>query len=91
MISSIGGNSSLQMISALNAFKSEGTVNNKPVQTDLNTSSGINLSDNDSLLKDINMTEIRDCASKVGETNLTDDDIKYGLTYGRSVIADYVA
>ncbi len=91
MVSSISGNSSLQMISALNAFKSEAAVNNKPVQTDLNTSSGINLSDNDSLLKDINMTEIRDCASKVGETNLTDDDIKYGLTYGRSVIADYTA
>ena len=91
MVSSISGNSSLQMISALNAFKSEAAVNNKPVQTDLNTSSGINLSDNDSLLKDINMTEIRDCASKVGETNLTDDDIKYGLTYGRSVIADYIA
>lgn len=91
MVSSISGNSSLQMISALNAFKSEAVVNNKPAQTDLNTSSGINLSDNDSLLKDINMTEIRDCASKVGETNLTDDDIKYGLTYGRSVIADYIA
>ncbi len=91
MVSSISRNSSLQMISALNAFKSEAVVNNKPAQTDLNTSSGINLSDNDSLLKDINMTEIRDCASKVGETNLTDDDIKYGLTYGRSVIADYIA
>ncbi len=91
MVSSISGNSSLQMISALNAFKSEAAVNNKPVQTDLNTSSGINLSDNDSLLQDIDMTEIRDCASKVGETNLTDDDIKYGLTYGRSVIADYTA
>ena len=91
MVSSISGNSSLQMISALNAFKSEAAVNNKPVQTDLNTSSGINLSDNDSLLQDIDMTEIRDCASKVGETNLTDDDIKYGLTYGRSVIADYIA
>lgn len=91
MVSSISGNSSLQMINALNAFKSEAAVNNKPVQTDLNTSSGINLSDNDSLLQDIDMTEIRDCASKVGETNLTDDDIKYGLTYGRSVIADYTA
>ena len=91
MVSSISGNSSLQMISALNAFKSEAAVNNKPVQTDLNASSGINLSDNDSLLQDIDMTEIRDCASKVGETNLTDDDIKYGLTYGRSVIADYTA
>ena len=91
MVSSISGNSSLQMISALNAFKSEAAVNNKPIQTDLNTSSGINLSDNDSLLQDIDMTEIRDCASKVGETNLTDDDIKYGLTYGRSVIADYTA
>ena len=91
MVSSISRNSSLQMISALNAFKSEAVVNNKPAQTDLNTSSGINLSDNDSLLQDIDMTEIRDCASKVGETNLTDDDIKYGLTYGRSVIADYTA
>ncbi len=38
----------------------------------------------------INVEEIQKYASFVGE-NLSLDDINYGLTYGRSVIADYSA
>lgn len=95
MLSAIGGNSnSLQMIGALNAFKANKAVTesmSKPAGNDLHTSNGINLSDNDSLLNKINLSEVRNFAQQVGELNLTDEDIKYGLTYGRSVIADYIA
>lgn len=93
MLSAIGGQNSLQMINALNAFGG-----NKRVETqnnfqynDIETSNGINLTDNDNLLKNINLNEIRNFAQQAGETNLTDDDIKYGITYGRSVIADFIA
>ena len=89
MLSAINGNSSLQMINALNAFGGNKRV--EPANSnfrDIDTSNGINLNDNDSLLDNINLDEIKNCAQKL---NLTNDDIKYGLTYGRSVIADYVA
>ncbi|MGN1152770.1 MAG: hypothetical protein ACI4S3_01975 [Candidatus Gastranaerophilaceae bacterium] len=95
MLSAIGGNTnSLQMISALNAFKankSSTELINKPVGDEIQTSSGINLSDNNSLLDKINLSEVRNFAQQVGELNLTDEDIKYGLTYGRSVIANFIA
>lgn len=93
MLSAIGGNNSLQMINALNAFKGEARVNNKPemIKSECDTSNGINLSDNNSLLNKIDLTDVRNYAQKIGELNLSDEDIKYGLTYGRSVIADYIA
>lgn len=94
MLSAIGGNTnSLQMIGALNAFKANKAVTEsaKPVMNDIQTSGGVNLSDNDSLLNKINLSEVRNFAQQIGETNLTDEDIKYGLTYGRSVIANYIA
>ena len=34
--------------------------------------------------------EIRQFAKNAGEENLSNEDIQYGLTYGRSVIADYL-
>ncbi len=91
MVSSINGNSSLQMINALNAFNANKRIEQTNNPMDLDTSNGINLLDNDNILKDIDTTEVRNFAQKVGEINLTDEDIKYGLTYGRSVIADYIA
>ena len=91
MVSSISGNSSLQMINALNAFGADRRVEQQSNIMDFDTSNGIDLSDNDKLLKEIDTTEVRNFAQKVGEMNLTDEDIKYGLTYGRSVIADFIA
>jgi len=92
MISAIGGNNSLQMVNALNAFKADSTVNKDTNSfANIDTSNGINLADNNNLLGKIDVNELRNCAQKVGEMDLTDDDIKYGLTYGRSVIADYLA
>ena len=43
-----------------------------------------------SLLERVDVTDIRKCAEYVGEFNISDDDIKYGLMYGRSVIAEYL-
>lgn len=91
MVSSISGNSSLQMISALNAFGANKKIEEQSNIMDFDTSNGINLSDNDNLLQNIDTNDVRNFAQKIGETNLTDEDIKYGLTYGRSVIADYIA
>jgi len=94
MISSIGGNSSLQMINALQAFKGTSNVSKpeqRPSIADIDVSSGINLKDNDNLLNKVDLLDVRNFAQKMGEMNLSDEDIKYGLTYGRSVIADYIA
>jgi len=93
MISAIGGNNSLQMMSALNAFKADSSTNKDTAGSfaDLNTSSGINLADNNTLLNQIDVGDVKNYAQQIGEMHLTDDDIKYGLTYGRSVIADYLA
>ena len=92
MISAIGGNNSLQMVNALNAFKADSNVNKDGNNfANIDTSNGTNLADNNNLLNKIDVNELRNCAQKVGEMELTDDDIKYGLTYGRSVIADYLA
>ena len=92
MISAVGGYNSLQMINALNAFGRNKKVENNDIQyKELDTSNGINLADNDNLLQKINLREIKNYAQQAGEMNLSDDDIKYGLTYGRSVIADYIA
>lgn len=92
MISAIGGNNSLQMVNALNAFKSDSVTNkDKSNFMDIDTSNGVNLTDNNNLLNNIDVNEVKNFAQKIGETNLSDEDIKYGLTYGRSVIADYLA
>ena len=42
------------------------------------------------MVSKINTQEVKNYATQMNET-LTDDDIKYGLVYGRSVIADYIA
>ena len=42
-------------------------------------------------LKDSDIDEIKSFAKSAGEEDLSSEDIRYGVTYGRSVIADYVA
>ena len=36
-----------------------------------------------------NISEIKEIAQNAGTTDLTDEDIKYGLFFGRSVIINY--
>lgn len=79
----------LQRTCAFNAFqntvKSNSTCisNEKDIEREVVASQDI--------LDNVDIEDIKNCALKVGEQNLTEDDIKYGLVFGRSVIADYSA
>lgn len=88
MVNSIGTSNinPVQMFSALNAFKSSTPVNENQMPE---VSEGLEINDNN-ILKNQDTDEIRQFAKVVGEDNLSNEDIQYGLTYGRSVIADYV-
>lgn len=85
-------NSSVQQFSALNAFRSNKNI--KPTEEQAaeqqETLSGTKTTSTPSLLDRVNVNEIKEYAKSVGEYNVTDDDIKYGLLYGRSVIAEWL-
>lgn len=81
----------VQQFSALNAFKSN--KNLKPaeeVQEKPESPSGVKTTSTPSLMDRIDVADVRKCAESVGEFNITDDDIKYGMLYGRSVIAEWL-
>ena len=85
-------NNSVQQFSALNAFRSNKNIKQPEEQTteQLETLSGTKTTSAPSLLDRVNVNEIKECAKYVGEYNITDEDIKYGLMYGRSVIAEWL-
>ncbi len=88
MVSSINsGISPIQLLNATNAFKA---IDKKPEELQEEISEGVNLNDNNNLLTEIDAKDVRKYASMMGENSISDDDIKYGLTYGRSIIADWV-
>ena len=85
------GINSVQQFSAVNAFRS--TKNVKPaeeLQEKPEVSDGTKTTSTPSLLDRVDVNEIRKCAEYVGEYNITDEDIKYGMIYGRSVIAEWL-
>ena len=85
------GVNSVQQFSALNAFKNNKTVRpQEEVQEKNETLSGTKTSSTPSLLDKIDVADVRKCAETVGEFNISDDDIKYGMLYGRSVIAEWL-
>lgn len=89
MVNAIGTNNinPLSMLNAVNAFKANEQIKeNNPIR---DVSDGIDINDTN-ILKNQNTDEIKEFAKIAGEQNLSDDDIQYGLTYGRSVIADYM-
>lgn len=88
MVNAIGSSNinPVQMLNALNAFKDSNKTEDVKIPE---ISDGIDINDS-SVLKNQNTEEIRQFAKIAGEQNLSDDDIQYGLTYGRSVIADYM-
>lgn len=87
MVNAIGSNiNPIQMFNAVNAFKSIDQVQDKKIPE---VSDGININDK-SILETQNLEEIKQFAKTAGEESLSNDDIQYGLTYGRSVIADFV-
>ena len=80
---------SVQQFSALNAFRSNRNVQ-KPEAEDTEISKGVNTTSAKTLLDRIDVNEVRECAKTIGEFNISDDDTKYGLLYGRSVIAEFL-
>lgn len=76
----------VQMFNAVNAFKTSEKVLESKIP---DVSEGININDS-SILENQNVEEIRQVAKIAGEEELSNEDIQYGLTYGRSVIADYM-
>lgn len=76
----------VKMFNAVNAFKSSDKIQNKEMPE---ISEGLEVNDN-SILKNQDTEEIKQFAKIVGEESLSNEDIQYGLTYGRSVIADYI-
>ena len=92
MLSAIGQTSALQNLTALRAFKSaEPKKENNVEQNIPENRDEVNTEEANILFSKIDVNELRECATKVGEYNISDEDIKYGLMYGRSVIAAYDA
>lgn len=92
MLSGIQTNS-VQQFSALNAFRTNKNISKeeeKVTSSDIEIPKGTKTSSAVSLLDRIDVNELRECAKTVGEFNISDDDIKYGLLYGRSVIAEFL-
>ena len=81
---------SVQQFSALSAFKSARTLPKKEEAEAKEVSGGTESNNAKTLLERIDVNEVRECAKTVGEFNISDDDIKYGLLYGRSVIAEFL-
>ena len=80
----------LQYLNAKNAFQNINTEK-KNNDEDINLNKKVeNTFDDKNMVSKINTQEVKNYATQMNET-LTDDDIKYGLVYGRSVIADYIA
>ena len=94
MLSSVGQNNNVQRFSAVNALKSSASQLNKPAESErdsiIESTSAATRVAPKGLLERVDVADIRKCASFVGEFNISDDDIKYGLMYGRSVIAEYL-
>lgn len=86
MVNAIGVQnvSPVKMFSAINAFKTSGQAQSVEAPE---ISDGLEINEN--VLKNQNIDEIKQFAKIAGEEFLSDEDIQYGFTYGRSVMADY--
>ena len=91
MVSGItsGVTNPISMIRASKAFSAAQKTLQQSLPVKEETSRGIDLKDTNELLINKNISEIKEFAKYVGENDLSTEDIKYGLKYGRSVIADY--
>ena len=73
--------SAIQLFNATNAFKNNSAIT-KMQMDEPSTTDGINLNDNNEILKGQNIGEIKKFAQLVGENNLTEEDIKcYQLVF----------
>ena len=86
-------NNNVQRFTAANAFRTSTHVTkpeSKSSDNIIDSTSDGTKSAPKSLLERVDIADIRKCAEYAGEYNITDDDIKYGLMYGRSVIAEWL-
>ena len=71
-------------------LKASQNIQNTNQTTNTNTKEDdIKLIENN-VFKGVDIDDIKKSAQSIGE-EITEEDIKYGLTYGRSVLADYSA
>ena len=92
MISSVGQSDNVQRFAAVNALRSSATqLKPKAEELEENTQETATNIAPKGLLDRINVNEVRQCATYVGEFDISDEDIKYGMIYGRSVIAEFLA
>ena len=91
MLNTVNNTNSVQQFSALNAFRNNKNLKPQEQENTVvdNTPSGTKAAPK-SLLDRIDVADIRKNAEYVGEFNISDEDIKYGLMYGRSVIAEFL-
>lgn len=88
MVSSIdSGINAVKLFNAANAFKSNPVKHQELSEENFSAQSGVDIREN-SFLNDIDVEEIKEFARQAGEENFSEDDIKYGLKYGRSVLLD---
>lgn len=80
--------SKLQLNTQKRAFESDNKVNQKQESEIIEETPSI--SSTQPIKPSIDVEDIQKYANYMGE-NLSIDDINYGLRYGRSVIADYLA
>lgn len=85
-------NNSVQQFSAVNAFRSNRVTKpeHEPEENIAESTDSGTKAAPKGLLERVDVQDIRKFAEYAGEFNITDDDIKYGLMYGRSVIAEWL-
>jgi hypothetical protein len=93
----LNGVSSIQLLRASNAFKSTKTASNddeiqqlKEQPEEISLKSDFITEGKFRNFNEESMSEIKNLAQKMDE-DLNEDDIKYGMMYGRSVLVDYTA
>ena len=93
MISSVGQNNNVQRFSAVNALRSASVPLKQKVEenaSELQNVEAPTRTVSKNILDRVDVSDIRKHAGYVGEYDISDEDIKYGLVYGRSVIAEYL-
>ena len=79
---------SVQLLRATNAFK-DATAPKKQAQPEFLEEEISTPRETSKMFAKHNIDEIKAYAKSVGEDELSNEDIKYGMFYGRSVIVDY--
>lgn len=91
MAAPIGSNfnvNPVQMLQAQNAFKAA-SAPKQPTKPEVSAEDAYVPKEMPKMFSEHDLDEIKQCAQAIGE-DITNEDIKYGMYYGRSVITDCV-